>query len=55
LPLFIPVLVFGAGAAEAQAAGLSAAPHLSLLGAGLILAAMGLPPAVCVAIRIALD
>ena len=35
LPLFVPVLVFGAGAAEAQAAGLSAAPHLSLLGAGL--------------------
>jgi heme exporter protein B len=55
LPLFIPVLVFGAGAAEAQAAGLSASPHLSLLGAGLILAAMGLPPAACLAIRIALD
>jgi heme exporter protein B len=55
LPLFIPVLVFGAGAAEAQAAGLAAAPHLSLLGAGLILAAMGLPAAVCAAIRIALD
>lgn len=55
LPLFIPVLVFGAGAAEAQAAGLSAAPHLSLLGAGLILAAMAVPFAVCAAIRIALD
>ena len=55
LPLFVPVLVFGAGAAEAQAAGLSPAPHLSLLAAGLILAAMGLPWAVCAAIRIALD
>jgi len=55
LPLFVPVLVFGAGAAEAQAAGLSAAPHLSILGAGLILAAMGLPPAVCAAVRIAVD
>jgi heme exporter protein B len=55
LPLFIPVLVFGAGAAEAQAAGLAAAPHLSLLGAGLILGAMGLPVSVCAAIRIALD
>ena len=55
LPLFVPVLVFGAGAAEAQAAGLSAAPHLSILGAGLILAAMGLPPAVCAAVRIAMD
>ncbi|HXZ49905.1 MAG TPA: heme exporter protein CcmB [Usitatibacter sp.] len=55
LPLFIPVLVFGAGAAEAQASGLSAAPHLSILGAGLIVAAMALPPAVCAAVRIALD
>lgn len=55
LPLFIPVLIFGAGAAEAQASGLSPSPHLSLLGAGLILSAMALPPAVCVAVRIALD
>jgi heme exporter protein B len=55
LPLFVPVLVFGAGAAEAQASGLSAAPHLSILGAGLIVAAMGLPPAVCAAVRIAMD
>ncbi len=55
LPLFVPVLVFGAGAAEAQASGVSAAPHLSLLGAGLILAAMGLPAAVCAAVRIAID
>ena len=55
LPLFIPVLIFGAGAAEAQASGLSPAPHLSLLGAGLIIAGMALPPAVCAAIHIALD
>ncbi len=55
LPLFVPVLVFGAGAAQAQAAGLSALPHLSLLGAGLIVAAMALPVAVCAAIRLALD
>jgi heme exporter protein B len=55
LPLFVPVLVFGAGAAEAQASGLTSAPHLSILGAALILAAMGLPPAVCAAIRIAID
>jgi len=55
LPLFVPVLIFGAGAAEAQAAGLSPAPHLSLLGALLILAAMGLPFAVCAAVRIAVD
>jgi heme exporter protein B len=55
LPLFVPVLIFGAGAAEAQASGLSPSPHLSLLGAGLIVGAMGLPPAACAAIRIALD
>lgn len=55
LPLFVPVLIFGAGAAEAQAAGLSAAPHLSILGAVLIVAAMGVPFAVCTAVRIALD
>jgi heme exporter protein B len=55
LPLFVPVLIFGAGAAEAQASGLSAAPHLSLLGAAVILAAMAVPFAVCAAIRIALD
>jgi heme exporter protein B len=55
LPLFVPVLVFGAGAAEAQAAGVSAGAHLSLLGAGLIVAAMALPFAACAAIRNALD
>lgn len=55
LPLFIPVLVFGAGAAEAQATGLTPAPHLSLLGAGLILSALGVPLAVSAAVRIAVD
>ena len=55
LPLFVPILIFGAGAAQAQASGLSPSPHLSLLAAGLIVAAMGLPGAVCLAIRIALD
>jgi len=55
LPLFVPVLVFGAGAAEAQASGLSAAPHLSILAAGLLVALVGLPPAVCAAVRIAMD
>ena len=55
LPLFVPVLVFGAGAAEAQAAGLSPAPHLSLLGAGLIFAVMAVPFAVTAALRAAVD
>jgi len=55
LPLFVPVLVFGAGAAEAQAAGSSPAPHLSLLGAALIVAAIATPFASAAAVRIALD
>lgn len=55
LPLFVPVLVFGAGAAEAQAAGGSPTPHLSLLGAALIVAAMATPFASAAAVRIALD
>src|ERR1044072_3451051 len=36
LPLYIPILIFGAGAVEASAAGLGAAAHLSLLGAFLL-------------------
>jgi heme exporter protein B len=55
LPLFVPVLIFGAGAAEAQASGLGPGANLSLLGAGLIVACLGVPPAACAAIRIALD
>lgn len=55
LPLFVPVLIFGAGAAEAQSAGVSATPHLSLLGAALILAVMAVPFAIRAAIRIATD
>lgn len=55
LPLFVPVLIFGAGAAEAQASGMSPAPHLSLLGAALIVAALGVPPATALAVRLALD
>ena len=55
LPLFVPVLVFGAGAAEAQASGMPSTPHLSLLGAGLIVGTLALPAVACAAIRIALD
>lgn len=55
LPLYIPVLVFGAGAVEAAATGTSPEAHLSLLGAGLILALLGTPFAAAAAIRVALD
>ena len=55
LPLYAPVLIFGAGAVDAVRAGVSAAPHLSLLGAGLLLALVAVPFAVAAAVRIALD
>ncbi|MFO1316579.1 MAG: heme exporter protein CcmB [Burkholderiales bacterium] len=55
LPLYVPVLIFGAGAADAVRAGMSASAHLSLLGAGLLLAFVGAPFATAAGIRIALD
>jgi len=55
LPLYVPVLIFGAGSADALRAGLSAAPNLSLLGAGLLVALVGAPLAASAAVRIALD
>jgi len=55
LPLFVPALVFGAGAVEAQAAGLGVQGHLSLLGAMLALALFFAPWALAAALRIALD
>ena len=55
LPLYIPVLIFGAGAVEAVIQGLSPNGHLSLLTAGLILSLAFAPWASAVALRIALD
>lgn len=55
LPLCVPVLIFGAGAVDAVASGLSAAPHLSLLGAYLVPSALFGPWAAAAAIRIALE
>ena len=55
LPLYLPVLIFGAGAVEAGIAGTGARPHLLLLGA-LTLAALPLAPlASAAALRQALD
>ena len=53
LPLAVPVLIFGAGAVESFASGLGADAHLSLLGAGLILAWVFGPSAAALAVRIA--
>lgn len=55
LPLYIPVLIFGAGAASASMAGMSAGGHLSLLGAFLLIALVLAPWATAAAIRIALE
>jgi heme exporter protein B len=55
LPLYVPVLIFGAGAVEAVRGGLPATPHLSLLAACLLLAIVGAPFAAAAAVRIALD
>lgn len=55
LPLYVPVLIFGAGAVDAVRAGLGATANLSLLGAGLALALIGTPFAAAAAVRIALD
>jgi len=55
LPLFIPVLVFGAGAVEAQASGLGAQAHFSILMALLLPAAFFSPFACAAALRIALE
>ena len=55
LPLYIPVLVFGAGAVVASGAGLSAQAHLLLIGASLALALVLSPWATATALRISLD
>ena len=55
LPLYVPALVFGAGAVEAQVSGLGAGGHLSLLAALLVLATFFAPWATTAALRIALE
>ena len=53
LPLYVPVLVFGAGAVAASAQGLDAVGALLLLGAGLVLALVLAPLTAAAALRIA--
>jgi heme exporter protein B len=55
LPLYVPVLVFGAGSVAASAQGLDPGGALLLLGAGLVLALVLAPLAAAAAIRIALS
>ena len=55
LPLYIPVLIFGAGAVEADTAGLGVGGHLSLLAALLVLSVFFAPLATTAALRISLE
>jgi len=55
LPLYVPALIFGAGAVESHISGLGAGGHLSLLAALLTLAAFFAPWATTAALRIALE
>lgn len=55
LPLYIPVLIFGAGAVEADASGMGIGAHLSLLAAMLVLSVFFAPLATAAALRIAIE
>jgi heme exporter protein B len=55
LPLYIPVLIFGAGAVEADVAGLGIGGHLSLLSALLVLSVFFAPLATTAALKISLE
>lgn len=55
LPLYIPVLVFGAGAVQASLTGVGLSGHFSVLAAMLIVALFLAPWAAAAALRIALE
>jgi heme exporter protein B len=55
LPLYVPVLIFGAGAVQAAATGTSPAPHLSLLAAVLAVTLFFAPWATATGLRISAE
>jgi heme exporter protein B len=55
LPLYIPVLIFGAGAVDASIGGMNPAANLYLLSAILVMAAVFAPWATAAALRISLE
>ncbi len=55
LPLFIPVLIFGAGAVSNHLSGIGAGANLSLLGASFLLALVLAPWATSAALRLAVE
>ncbi len=54
LPLYVPILIFGAGAVEASAAGLGSEAHFSLLGAFLLVSIVCSPWATAASLRISM-
>ncbi len=55
LPLYIPVLIFGAGAVEATASGLGGVGHIYMLGAILVMSLVLAPLASAAALRISAE
>jgi len=55
LPLYVPVLIFGAGAVESVAGGLAPTGHLLLLGALSLAASVMAPWAIAAALRISME
>jgi heme exporter protein B len=55
LPLYVPVLIFGAGAVDATMAGTGAESHLSLLGAILVLTLLVAPWIAAAALKVSIE
>lgn len=55
LPLYVPVLIFGAGAVDAAMAGTGAESHLSLLGAILVLTLLVAPWIAATALKVSIE
>ncbi len=55
LPLYVPVLIFGAGAVSTAVGGMSVSGHVSVLGACLLIALVLGPWASAAAVRIAIE
>ncbi|MGV8711080.1 MAG: heme exporter protein CcmB [Nitrosomonas sp.] len=55
LPLYIPILIFGAGAVEANMAGVEFDAHLSLIGAFLLVSMVFAPWAAASSLRVSLE
>src|SRR5262249_1693761 len=55
LPLYVPVLIFGAGAVEASVNGMNAQPYIFLLSATLILSLVLAPWATAAGLKISME